>query len=174
MMRGGEKAKDFKGTMKKLINYLSPHIKAFIAVFILAIASTAFSIIGPRILGDITNQIVDDYIHITVYEQVMKNLPQGYILPQGTKGADILKQLPQDELDKIPKDVLDRVEGMDLSVKPFMNFDAIGDKIVLLVGIYFASAVFSYIVEWIMSGITQKVTYKLRKEIFAKISKLPL
>lgn len=174
MMRGGEKAKDFKGTMKKLINYLSPHIKAFIAVFVLAIASTAFSIIGPRILGDITNQIVDDYIHITVYEQVMKNLPQGYVLPQGTKGADVLKRLPQDELDKIPKDVLDRVEGMDLSVKPSMNFDAIGDKIVLLVGIYFASAVFSYIVEWIMSGITQKVTYKLRKEIFTKISKLPL
>lgn len=174
MMRGGEKAKDFKGTMKKLINYLSPHIKGFIAVFILAIASTAFSIIGPRILGDITNQIVDDYIHITVYEQVMKNLPEGYVLPQGTKGADILKQLPQGELDKIPKDVLDKVQGMDLSVKPSMNFDAIGDKIVLLVGIYFASAVFSYIVEWIMSGITQKVTYKLRKEIFAKISKLPL
>ncbi len=174
MMRGGEKAKDFKGTMKKLINYLSPHIKGFIAVFILAIASTAFSIIGPRILGDITNQIVDDYIHITVYEQVMKNLPEGYVLPQGTKGADILKQLPQDKLDKIPEDVLSRVEGMDLSVKPFMNFDAIGDKIVLLVGIYFASAVFSYIVDWIMSGITQKVTYKLRKEIFAKISKLPL
>jgi len=174
MMRGGEKAKDFKGTMKKLINYLSPHLKGFIAVFILAIASTAFSIIGPRILGDITNQIVDDYIHITVYEQVMKNLPEGYVLPQGTKGADILKQLPQNELDKIPKDVLDRFEGMDLSVKPSMNFDAIGDKIVLLVGIYFASAVFSYIVDWIMSGITQKVTYKLRKEIFAKISKLPL
>lgn len=174
MMRGGEKAKDFKGTMKKLINYLSPHIKAFVFVFILAIASTAFSIIGPRILGDITNQIVDDYIHITVYEQVMGNLPEGYVLPQGTKGADVLKQLPQDQLDKIPKDVLEKVEGMDLSVKPSMNFDAIGDKIVLLIGIYFASAIFSYIVEWIMSGITQKVTYKLRKEIFAKISKLPL
>ncbi len=174
MMRGGEKAKDFKGTIKRLIKYLSPYTKGFIAVFILAIASTTFSIIGPKILGGITNQIVDDYIHITVYEQVMKNLPQGYVLPQGTKGADVLKQLPQDKLDKIPKDVLDKVESMNLSVKPSMDFDYIGSKIVLLVGIYFASAVFSYIVEWIMSGITQKVTYKLRKEIFAKISKLPL
>ena len=174
MMRGGEKAKDFKGTIKRLIKYLSPYTKGFIAVFILAIASTTFSIIGPKILGGITNQIVDDYIHITVYEQVMKNLPQGYVLPQGTKGADVLKQLPQDKLDKIPKDILDKVESMDLSVKPSMDFDYIGSKIVLLVGIYFASAVFSYIVEWIMSGITQKVTYKLRKEIFAKISKLPL
>jgi len=174
MMRGGEKAKDFKGTIKRLIKYLSPYTKGFIVVFILAIASTTFSIIGPKILGGITNHIVDDYIHITVYEQVMKNLPQGYVLPQGTKGADVLKQLPQDKLDKIPKDVLDKVESMDLSVKPSMDFDYIGSKIVLLVGIYFASAVFSYIVEWIMSGITQKVTYKLRKEIFAKISKLPL
>jgi len=174
MMRGGEKAKDFKGTIKRLIKYLSPYTKGFILVFILAIASTTFSIIGPKILGGITNHIVDDYIHITVYEQVMKNLPQGYVLPQGTKGADVLKQLPQDKLDKIPKDILDKVESMDLSVKPSMDFDYIGSKIVLLVGIYFASAVFSYIVEWIMSGITQKVTYKLRKEIFAKISKLPL
>ena len=174
MMRGGEKAKDFKGTIKRLIKYLSPYTKGFIVVFILAIASTTFSIIGPKILGGITNHIVDDYIHITVYEQVMKNLPQGYVLPQGTKGADVLKQLPQDKLDKIPKDILDKVESMDLSVKPSMDFDYIGSKIVLLVGIYFASAVFSYIVEWIMSGITQKVTYKLRKEIFAKISKLPL
>lgn len=174
MMRGGEKAKDFKGTIKRLIKYLSPYTKGFILVFILAIASTTFSIIGPKILGGITNHIVDDYIHITVYEQVMKNLPQGYVLPQGTKGADVLKQLPQDKLDKIPKDVLDKVESMNLSVKPSMDFDYIGSKIVLLVGIYFASAVFSYIVEWIMSGITQKVTYKLRKEIFAKISKLPL
>ena len=174
MMRGGEKAKDFKGTIKRLIKYLSPYTKGFILVFILAIASTTFSIIGPKILGGITNHIVDDYIHITVYEQVMKNLPQGYVLPKGTKGADVLKQLPQDKLNKIPKDVLDKVESMDLSVKPSMDFDYIGSKIVLLVGIYFASAVFSYIVEWIMSGITQKVTYKLRKEIFAKISKLPL
>ena len=174
MMRRGEKAKDFKGTIKKLIKYLSPYTKAFIAVFILAIASTTFSIIGPKILGNITNQIVNDYIHITVYDEVMKNLPQGYILPEGTKGADILKQLPQDKLEKIPEDVIDRVEGMDLSVKPSMNFDYIGSKIVLLIGIYFASAVFGYVVEWIMSGITQKVTYKLRKEIFAKIYKLPL
>ena len=174
MMRRGEKAKDFKGTIKKLIKYLSPYTKAFVAVFILAIASTTFSIIGPKILGNITNQIVDDYIHITVYDEIMKNLPQGYVLPQGTKGTDVLKQLPQDKLNKIPKDVLSRVEGMDLSVKPSMNFDYIGNKIVLLVGIYFASAVFGYVVEWIMSGITQKVTYKLRKEIFAKISKLPL
>jgi len=174
MMRRGEKAKDFKGTIKRLIKYLSPYGKGFIAVFILAIASTTFSIIGPKILGNITNQIVDDYIHITVYDEIMKNLPQGYVLPQGTKGTDVLKQLPQDKLNKIPKDVLSRVEGMDLSVKPSMNFDYIGNKIVLLVGIYFASAVFGYVVEWIMSGITQKVTYKLRKEIFAKISKLPL
>ena len=126
MMRGGEKAKDFKGTIKRLIKYLSPYTKGFIAVFILAIASTTFSIIGPKILGGITNQIVDDYIHITVYEQVMKNLPQGYVLPQGTKGADVLKQLPQDKLDKIPKDVLDKVESMNLSVKPSMDFDYIG------------------------------------------------
>jgi hypothetical protein len=72
----------------------------------------------------------------------MENLPQGYVLPQGTKGADVLKQFPQDKLDKIPKDVLGKVESMDLSVKPSMDFEYILNRIALLVGIYLSSAVF--------------------------------
>ena len=56
-MGKGEKAKDFKGTMKKLISYLKPYALPIILVFIFAIASAAFSIVGPKILGRATTEI---------------------------------------------------------------------------------------------------------------------
>ena len=58
-MMPGEKAKDFKGTMKKLMRYLAPHKCALIAVFIFAIASTVFNIISPTILGNATDKVVE-------------------------------------------------------------------------------------------------------------------
>ena len=58
-MMPGEKAKDFKGTMKKLMRYLAPHKFALIAVFIFAIASTVFNIISPTILGNATDKVVE-------------------------------------------------------------------------------------------------------------------
>lgn len=57
-MMPGEKAKNFKGTMKTLISYLKPHGIAVIVVFLFAIASTVFSIISPTILGDATDEVV--------------------------------------------------------------------------------------------------------------------
>ena len=58
-MMPGEKAKDFKGTMKKLMSYLAPHKFALLAVFIFAIASTVFNIISPTILGNATDKVVE-------------------------------------------------------------------------------------------------------------------
>ncbi len=62
MMRGGEKAKDFKGTLKKLVNRLSKYYFAFIVVFVFAIASTIFSIVGPKILGNATTELYNGII----------------------------------------------------------------------------------------------------------------
>jgi len=171
---GGEKAKDLKGAIKNIVHYMSPYKKSFAIVFVLAITSTVFSIIGPRILGNITNQIVTDYVHITVYDEVKKNLPEGYVLPEGTKGEDVLKMFPKEALEKIPQDMVDDIKAMDFSSKPGINFEAIGQKVALLVGIYLLSASLSYLVEWIMSGVMKKVTYRFRKDVFNKISRLPL
>ena len=57
VMMPGEKAKDFKGTMKKLMAYLGKYTYAIIAVFIFAIGSVAFSVIGPKVLGKATTEI---------------------------------------------------------------------------------------------------------------------
>ncbi len=174
MMRGGEKPKDFKKTMKRLIEYLSPYKKSVIVVVIFAIVSTIFSILGPRILGNITNQIAKDYINIVVYDQIVENLPQGVTLPSGTTGEDILKMVPSEMISEVPEDRLDQIKNVDFSQRPHIQFNVIGKTILLLIGLYLVSALFSYLQGWIMSGVTQKVSYDFRKKILNKIHKLPL
>lgn len=174
MMRGGEKPKDFKKTMQRLIEYLSPYKKSLIVVVIFAIGSTIFSILGPRLLGNVTNQIAEDYIHIVVYEQVVENLPQGITLPSGTTGEDILERVPPEMISDVPEDRLDQIKNVDFSEKPHIQFDIIGKTILLLIGLYLLSALFSYLQGWIMSGIAQKISYDFRKKILNKIHRLPL
>ena len=62
MLRGGEKARDFKGTMKKLVRYLSPYNFHFLVVLLLAVASTVFNIVGPKILGKATTKVFEGVV----------------------------------------------------------------------------------------------------------------
>ncbi len=174
MRGGGEKAKDFKGTMKDLWKYLSPHAKSIILVCVFAIVSTAFTIASPKILGNITNQVVDDYTKIVIYDQVIENLPEGVVLPEETTGEDILRMIPAEMLAEIPADKLDTVKDVNFSSRPGIQFDVIGRTVLILIGLYLLSALFSFIQGWVMSGVSQKVTYKFRKDILAKIPKLPI
>ena len=120
-----EKAKDFKGTLKKLIKYISEYKKSLIVVLIFAILSTVFSIIGPKILGNAITELSNGFI--------------GKITNTGG-----------------------------------INFDKIGIMLLGLLGLYLISALFTYIEGFIMTGISQKTTYKLRKEITEKVNKLPM
>lgn len=125
-MGAGEKADDFKGTMKKLINYLKKYMVGIVVVMIFAIASTVFSIYGPDILGDAT-------------------------------------------------DVLVNAVKIALTGKPLViDYNRIRDILLLLLALYLLSGVFSYIQGWVMTGISQKVTYKLRNDITEKINRMPL
>lgn len=126
-MHGGAKAKDFKGSSKKLLNYLKPYRLSIIIVLIFAIGSAAFSIIGPKILGKATTKL---------FEGLVSKV-------SGVAGAGI-------------------------------DFEYIGRIIIILAVLYLISALFSFIQGYIMSGIAQKVSYNLRKEISIKINKLPL
>lgn len=126
MMRGGEKARDFKGTVSKLLKYLSAYKVSLIVVLIFAIASTVFAILGPKIMGNATTKL---------FEGIM-----GQIAGTGN--------------------------GID--------FTYIGNILLMLAGLYIISAGFSYIQGWIMTSVTMKVTYQFRKEIAAKINRMPL
>lgn len=121
-----EKAKDFKGTTKKLIkNYLANYKISLMIVFIFAVGSTIFSVIGPKILGNATTEIYTGLI--------------GKIY--GTGG---------------------------------INFEKIANILLTLLVLYIASAAFSIIQGFTMTGIAQKLTYKLRSDLTKKINRLPM
>lgn len=175
-MGTGEKAKDFKGTVKKLIKYLSDFRWQMLMVLVFAIGSTIFAIASPKILGGATNQIVDDYANMKAYEAITGKLPKGVSLPAGTTGADVLSQLPnKSEIEKhIPSSQLESIKKLDLSRRPEFHFDAIWRIIILLVGMYVLSAIFRYIQTWIMTQVTQTVTFRMRQQLSEKINRLPL
>lgn len=175
-MGTGEKAKDFKGTVKKLIKYLSDFRWQMLMVLVFAIGSTIFAIASPKILGGATNQIVDDYANMKAYEVITSKLPKSVSLPAGTTGADVLNRLPnKSEIEKqIPSGQLESIKKLDLSRRPEFHFDAIWRIIILLVGMYVLSAIFRYIQTWIMTQVTQTVTFRMRQQLSEKINRLPL
>lgn len=174
MAPGTEKAKNFKGTMTKLAEYMKPFWSTMIIVLIFAIASTAFAIVSPRILGGMTNRIVEDYMNMKIYDQVTANLPKGVKLPPGTTGADLLKTAPPALIEKIPADKLNKIKSLDFSKRPSIDFTPLANTALLLLGLYLLSALFSYIQSWIMTNISQKTTYNLRKALSEKINRMPL
>ena len=171
----GEKAKNFKGTIIKLMKYLAAFRWQLLTVIIFTISSTIFAIISPKILGEATNQIVKDYKNIKAYELITKNLPNNAILPNNTTVNDILNNLPnRSEIEsKIPADQLQTVLAFNVTKKPTFHFDIIGQIILWLIGLYLVSAVLRYLGSWIMTNITQKITFKMRQDISAKINRLP-
>ncbi|PRS42813.1 ABC transporter [Bacillus sp. RJGP41] len=127
MMMMGQKAKDFKGTLKRLLTYLKPRRNRLISVFLAAIMSTIFMILGPKIMGNAITELFEG----------------AYGKFQGIPGAAI-------------------------------NFDKIGQILLLLAGLYALSSLFSYVQQYIMSSVAQDTVYDLREDVNKKLEKLPL
>lgn len=173
-MMGGEKAKDFKGTIKNLVLYMKEFWVKIVVVLVFAVVSTVFAIAGPKILGHMTNQIVDDYIKIKTYETVMAEIPPTIKLPANATGADVIKMMPPQVVSNMAPDKLDKLKSVDLSHRPTIDFGIIGQFALWLLGLYLISAAFSYLQGWIMTDVSQKITYRLREDISGKINRLPL
>jgi ATP-binding cassette subfamily B protein len=124
MMRG-EKARDFKGTMRKLIEYLGSYKILILITMLFAVGSTVFSIIGPKILGKATTKL---------FEGVMGQIA-------GTSSG--------------------------------IDFSYIGRILVTALVLYLGSALTGYVQGWIMSGISTNIAYRFRKDIAAKINRMP-
>lgn len=125
MVLGGAKAKDFKGSMKRLLNYLKPMFPRLILIFVLAGLSTLFAVASPKILGSATNTIVEGVARIT----------------SGTGGID---------------------------------FTALSKILMILTGFYILSAFFNYLQQYLMAGVAQSTVFTLRKDVNAKLARLPL
>ena len=186
-----EKAKDFKGTLKKLLSSLNEFKLQIAAVVIFVIASVILSIISPKLLGRITNQVTDDYMAIKVYDGVRDSLPEGVTLPAGTTLEDLLKQREassqassaqsssdsqsiQQLADNLTDSQRDRLMSLDLTKRPGISFDIIGQIALLLIAIYLFSALFNYVESWIVTSITQRVAYRFRRDLSQKINHMPL
>lgn len=186
-----EKAKDFKGTLKKLLSSLNEFKLQIAAVVIFVIASVILSIISPKLLGRITNQVTDDYMAIKVYDGVHDSLPEGVALPAGTTLEDLLKQREassqtssaqsssdsqsiQQLADNLTDSQRERLMSLDLTERPGISFDVICHIALLLIAIYLLSALFNYVESWIVTSITQRVAYRFRRDLSQKINHMPL
>jgi ATP-binding cassette subfamily B protein len=148
MGRPVEKAKDFKGTLKRLLMYFLPEKIRFLIVLVAAIFGTIFNIVGPKILGLATTKLFDGLIASFIVQ---------------AKNLTIKKALLQNP-----------VLSLHLSPVPGIEFGYIGRIILILIGLYVISAVFIFIQQYLMAGVAQKTIYKLRKEVDKKLSRLPL
>ncbi len=119
-----EKAKNFKGTMKALLSYMRPYYINMIISMLFAVLSVVFMVVGPKILGNATTELVD-----------------GLTAKISGNGS--------------------------------INFERIGEILVFLVCIYVVSTICNFIQNWMMAGVAQKVSYRLRKAMSEKINALP-
>ena len=124
-MMGGEKAKDFKGTIGKLFRYIGKYKAAVVVVAIFAIGSTVFNVVCPKVLGKATT---------AMSEGIMNKIT-------GNGGID---------------------------------FTYIGKILLFCLGLYVLSVAFSFVQGFIMTGITQKVCYRMRREVSEKINRMPM
>ena len=125
-MMAGAKAKDFKGSSRKLLPYLSPFKWAIAIVIIFAAISTVFTIVGPKVLALATDELAAGIMRIIT----------------GAEGG--------------------------------IDFTYIGRILLILVGLYLISALFSYVQGYVMAGVSAKISYNMRNAIMAKINRLPL
>ena len=121
----GEKSKDFKNSIEKLVRYLGRYWYAIVAVMIFAAVSTVFSVAGPKVMARATNALVEGL-------------------------------------------------GKKIAGTGSIDFTYIAKVLLFTLGLYICSAVFSFIQGMIMTGITQKTCYRMRKEISEKINRMPM
>jgi len=156
MMSSGEKASDFRGSFQRLIGRLQPERQLIALVIVLAVVSVTFAIIGPKILGTATNDIFQGIIS--------KNLPAGASQEQVIAG---LRANGQNQL-------ADMLSSMHLTPGVGIDFAALGQILLLLVGVYVLSSIFSWMQAYIMAGVTQRTVYRLRRDVDRKLGRLPL
>ncbi|MDN5274289.1 MAG: multidrug transporter ATP-binding protein [Candidatus Saccharibacteria bacterium] len=176
-MMGGpvQKPKNFKKTLITIGGYLEQYRFKLIVVVVFAIISTVFMIVSPRILGNMTNDIVNGYINGQAYDKVIATLPKGASLPAGTTGATILDHLTPTDRAKIPTKQQDNLKSIDFSKgRPEIDYHAIMILGLWLIGLYVISSLFSYLQGWIMTSVTQNLVYRLRRNISLKINRMPL
>lgn len=176
-----EKPRHFRQTVLRLADYLKDYTRQIVITIILTLGGVILTVIGPKVLGDMINQVTDDYSANKVYESVKRSLPRQTKLPAGTTVKQLIERTPEPErskftaqLTKLPGNQQRKIMALDIAKKPNYHFDTMASTGLWLAAIYIIGAILSYLEGWVIAGVTQRAVYRLRREISRKINTLPL
>ncbi|AGK99339.1 ABC transporter ATP-binding protein [Clostridium pasteurianum] len=162
-----QKAKDVKGTLKRLLIYFKPYSVKFIIVFVFAILSTIFNIVSPKIMGNATTKL---------FEGIYGKLALAKLMTQQTA----LEKLAGNKLTATPE-VMKGLAGVKAGITKVISetggkidFTYIRNIVLLLIVLYVISSLFSFVQQYIMAGIGQDVVYNMRQDLSDKLNKLPI
>lgn len=192
-MRPSEKAKDFKGTLKKLVKYMRPSLFAIIVSLVFAAASVILTLNIPGLLGDSTDKLIEGFMQKQIYEQLDETVRDSEMpfdglaalsRATGVKTVDELFEemkeggaITDEKIGEIRDKLGNYADGvfeMSLTEKPTIDVDAIIGLLTVISVLIFVSAAISYTQSFILAGVAQKTSYRLRRDIDEKINKLPL
>ncbi|HET7473399.1 MAG TPA: ABC transporter ATP-binding protein [Candidatus Limnocylindrales bacterium] len=151
-----QKSKDFRGSLRRLFGHLRPEAPRLAAVFALAVVSVFIQVIGPRIIGNAFDLIVEG--------TVSKSMPAGATQQQIVEG---LRAGGDTRL-------ADMLSGMHLHPGTGIEFGVLGGILATLIALYLASAVFNWGQAFLMAGVSQRTVYRLRLDVDEKLGRLPL
>jgi len=193
MAGGGAKAKNFSASFRRLVATLRPELAKIVIVMILAIVSVAFAVAGPKILGNATNAIFSGVAGNMTGKMAAQfnggKIPEGLTKDQFIKGMKAQAQAAKAAAAKIPDAAkraaaitaadnaitqVDMLAGLDFTPGKGVDFHAVGQIVLLLLGVYLLSAAFSWGQQYIMAGVSQRTVYNLRKDVDSKLARLPL
>jgi ATP-binding cassette subfamily B multidrug efflux pump len=150
------KPRDFRGSFRRLIGTLRPEAPLIVGVILLAIVSVAFTVVGPKILGNAVN---------TIFEGAFsRNMPAGVSQAEVIAG---LRAQGQNQL-------ADMLGAMHLTPGTGIDFGALAGVVALLIALYIVSSIFAWMQGYVMAGVTQRTVYRLRTDVDEKLGRLPL
>jgi ATP-binding cassette, subfamily B, multidrug efflux pump len=144
-----QKAKDFRGTLRRLIGYLRSERARLLLVFLLAITSTIFSIVGPKVMGKATTRLGEGILVRYAYFMRLQ--------------AAIERQMPIAVITSLRKQPI-----------PLFDLKYIGTILLIMIGLYIISSLCGFIMAYIMSSVSQNTVYRMRNDVKSKLDRLPL
>jgi ATP-binding cassette subfamily B protein len=176
-----EKPKDFKNGLKRLMAYLGRHKIALIVVVIMAVGGAVFSIFGPKILGNATTELFAPMAaKVEALSELETILPEDVVdeLKTGGLSEEDAMALVMQNVDMSDPDQMavlqNTVEGFKAANDMTIDFAKIGRILLLVLGLYLLSALFNFIMQFVMAKTSQTIVYDMRREVDEKLARLPL
>lgn len=170
------KAQDFKGTMKKTVNYLKSNLAVIIIAIVLAAVGVVLTLNIPSVLGEATDEIIVGIMKQNVYDSIVEQMGEMPAANAQKTIGEVAEMMPNgEELTKtIPPQYHDELLATSIETRPGIDLAAVNKIIFMLIFLVIISALLSYVQSFLMSGVAQKISYKMRSQINTKMNKLPL